>query len=62
MRCPVCGFNKPVSNWIVLRDEPQKNTVAPRISYYRVPNSGQYDVLYACPQCGVVKIRKVGDR
>lgn len=62
MKCPVCGFDKPHNNWIVLKDEPKKNTVSPRINYYAVPSSSQYNQLYACPKCGVVKIRKVGDR
>lgn len=62
MKCPVCGFDKPVSSWMALKDEPSKQVVAPRINYYKLPSQDQYNVLYACPKCGVVRVRKFGDR
>lgn len=62
MKCPVCGYDKPISQWMNVNSEPEKNTVTPRIKYYTLPGQSQYNNLYACPKCGVVRIRKVGDR
>jgi len=62
MECPVCKFSAPINRWITLKDKVEKNTVAPRINYYTLPGSNQYSNIYACPKCGVTRIRKVGDR
>lgn len=63
MKCAACGFEKPIINWIQVKSgSPDKNTVTPKISIYRQAGSSQYDQLYACPKCGTVRIRRVGDR
>lgn len=63
MQCPVCKYNAPISQWLSLKDQPDtKNVVSPRINYYSTANTHQYDKIYACPKCGVCRIRKVGDR
>lgn len=62
MKCPVCGYDRPINYWITLKDVSSKSVVAPRINYYTLPGQNQYDSVYACPKCGVLKIRKAGDR
>lgn len=62
MECPVCKFNKPISYWNTVKSVPEKTSVTPRINYYTTPGTQQYENLYACPKCGVVRVRKFGDR
>lgn len=64
MKCPVCGYTASLSRWILVNPvTPQGNRVAPRVNVQVMTNNTQYDKpIYACPQCGVIKIARPTDR
>lgn len=69
MKCYACGKISPLTSWRAVnisadtKGTIEKNRNPSKISYYALSGSkSQYNILYACPKCGTLRIKTPTDR
>lgn len=72
MKCSACGQSFPLSRWRAVNlDAMTKTTVntnsnrnGKAVSYYSLGGhkTNQYNIIYACPHCGTLRIKTPIDK